>query len=244
MTQVKEDSDGERRNAAPLRRAADGDRRAPAAQDSSGAAEYLLERRALLDRSLQPLDGSAPASNTRRTPDPVALLVLESPTLRERFVKLLNTANIEVDQPATTSEALESLERGARGDVHGSGRSHSQCAPARYGIGDAHRVRRSARRHGHGGSASLRGENDCMTVRRAVSSSGRICRRPAASWTSRPRCNSRSRTIAFFRRSTSSPAAAAGASSSISFRARAERAARLAAPQPGAVRHRSLQVHQ
>ena len=78
-------------------------RRRPAA-DASGAADYLLERRAVLDRTLQHDDGSAMSSIMRRMPPhPVALVMIESRPTHERFVKLLGNANIELDEVATTA---------------------------------------------------------------------------------------------------------------------------------------------
>ena len=86
------------------------EQRRRATADASGAAEYLLERRAVLDRTLQHDDGSAMSSIMRRMPPhPVALVMIESRPTHERFVKLLGNANIELDEVDNSSDALEKL---------------------------------------------------------------------------------------------------------------------------------------
>jgi diguanylate cyclase (GGDEF)-like protein len=51
------------------------------------------------------------SSIMRRTPPlPVALVMIESASLRERFVKILHNANIEIEQAQTRQSALASLE--------------------------------------------------------------------------------------------------------------------------------------
>jgi diguanylate cyclase (GGDEF)-like protein len=86
------------------------EQRKRAAADASGAAEYLLERRAVLDRTLQHDDGSAMSSIMRRMPPhPVALVMIESRPTHERFVKLLGNANIELDEVDNSADALERL---------------------------------------------------------------------------------------------------------------------------------------
>ena len=99
-----------------LERGGDAQRRVPAKRrrtngiDASGAAEYLLERRAVLDRSLPHEDGSAMSSIMRRMPPhPVALVMIESKLTRERFVNLLGNANIEVDEVHNGADALAKL---------------------------------------------------------------------------------------------------------------------------------------
>ena len=78
--------------------------------DASGAAEYLLERRAVLDRTLRHEDASAMSSIMRRMPPhPVALVMIESPAAHERFVKLLGNANIEIDVVPNRADALAKL---------------------------------------------------------------------------------------------------------------------------------------
>ena len=88
------------------------DRRKSAADaEASSTATYLIERQAILDRALIQEDGSALSNVLRRHPPiPVALLVLASDEIRERFVKWLLNANIEVEPVVSTTEALASLE--------------------------------------------------------------------------------------------------------------------------------------
>jgi diguanylate cyclase (GGDEF)-like protein len=78
--------------------------------DASGAAEYLLERRAVLDRTLRHEDGSAMSSiMSRIPPHPVALVMIDSRPTHDRFVKLLGNANIELDEGAGKGDALAKL---------------------------------------------------------------------------------------------------------------------------------------
>jgi two-component system, cell cycle response regulator len=78
---------------------------------SSGVADYLIERRAVLDRTLQHQDRSAMSMILRRTPpSPTALLTIEAPPVRERFAKLLRNANIEIEEAHGIDAALERLE--------------------------------------------------------------------------------------------------------------------------------------
>jgi len=79
--------------------------------DASSTATYLIERQAILDRALSHEDQSALSNVLRRHPPlPVALLVLASDEVRERFVKWLLNANIEVEPVTSTEEALANLE--------------------------------------------------------------------------------------------------------------------------------------
>lgn len=79
--------------------------------DASSTATYLIERQAILDRALRHEDRSVLSNVLRRHPPiPVALLALGSHELRERFVKWLLNANIEVEPVDSTTEALTSLE--------------------------------------------------------------------------------------------------------------------------------------
>ena len=94
---------------APL---ASGQRRYVAAALSTGIAEYLIERRAVLDRTLQRQDGSALSTILRRTPPlPAALVMIDVPAVRERFTKLLRNANVEIDEADADSVALTRLEQ-------------------------------------------------------------------------------------------------------------------------------------
>jgi two-component system, cell cycle response regulator len=92
--------------AEPGRRAADERRRASSA---SGTAAYLLERRAVLDRTLRD-EGPAPGAVRGAPPIPAALLMIESKATHERFVKLLRNANIELDVAEDSGDALAKLE--------------------------------------------------------------------------------------------------------------------------------------
>jgi diguanylate cyclase (GGDEF)-like protein len=79
--------------------------------DTSSTATYLIERQAILDRALSYEDQSALSNVLRRHPPiPIALLVLRSEDVRERFVKWLLNANIEVEPVVSTTEALANLE--------------------------------------------------------------------------------------------------------------------------------------
>ncbi|HUA26009.1 MAG TPA: diguanylate cyclase [Steroidobacteraceae bacterium] len=79
--------------------------------DASSTATYLIERQAILDRALRDEDRSVLSNVLRRHPPvPIALLVLASQDIRERFVKWLLNANIEVEPVDSTTEALASLE--------------------------------------------------------------------------------------------------------------------------------------
>ncbi len=72
---------------------------------------HLLERRAVLDRALKDEDRSALSSVLRRHPPaPVALLMMSSEAARERCVKWLGNANIEIESAASTLDALARLE--------------------------------------------------------------------------------------------------------------------------------------
>jgi diguanylate cyclase (GGDEF)-like protein len=94
---------------APL---ASGQRRGAPTATSSGLAEYLIERRAVLDRTLHREDGSALSTILRRTPPlPAALVMIDAPAVRERFTKLLTNANIEIDEAEVVSSALARLEQ-------------------------------------------------------------------------------------------------------------------------------------
>ncbi|MHB8814110.1 MAG: GGDEF domain-containing response regulator [Steroidobacteraceae bacterium] len=79
--------------------------------DASSTATYLIERQAILDGALRHEDRSVLSNVLRRNPPiPVALLALGSLEVRERFVKWLVNANIEVEPVESTTEALASLE--------------------------------------------------------------------------------------------------------------------------------------
>jgi diguanylate cyclase (GGDEF)-like protein len=78
--------------------------------DASSTASYLLERQAMLDRALRDEDHSTLSSILRRNPPiPVALLALGPEEVRERFVKWLRNANIEIELASSATDALVRL---------------------------------------------------------------------------------------------------------------------------------------
>ena len=87
-------------------------RRAEPDKDASSSATYLLERQAILDHTLRDEDHSTLSSILRRhPPEPVALLSLAANEVRDRFVKWLRNANIEIECTTSAAEALVMLER-------------------------------------------------------------------------------------------------------------------------------------
>jgi two-component system, cell cycle response regulator len=86
-------------------------RRSEPDTDASSSATYLLERQAILDSTLRDEDHSTLSRILRRhPPSPVALLSLAGTEVRERFVKWLRNANIEIECAASATEALVMLE--------------------------------------------------------------------------------------------------------------------------------------
>ena len=87
--------------------------RAPLCGDAdpgTDAARHLLARRRVLDETLQQRDSPAMTSIMLRTaPSPAALLVIEAQLTRDRFARLLSSANLEVDTARNADEALERL---------------------------------------------------------------------------------------------------------------------------------------
>ena len=87
-------------------------RRSDPDTDASSTASYLLERQAILDHALRDEDHSTLSSILRRHPPvPVALLSLGSDEVRERFVKWLGNANIEIECAVSATDALVTLEK-------------------------------------------------------------------------------------------------------------------------------------
>jgi diguanylate cyclase (GGDEF)-like protein len=96
----------------PARRASDLPQGSHVPSAASGTAEHLLERRAALDKVLPRKDTSAMGSILRRTPPaPVALVMIHDASTRERYVKLLRNANIDVEEAFDCMEALARLEQ-------------------------------------------------------------------------------------------------------------------------------------
>ena len=84
----------------------------PVTAGASGIAGYLVERREVLDRTLEHQDPSPMSTIMRRTPpSPVALLMIDNPLVRERFGKLLRNANIDIDEATGVNDALVRLEQ-------------------------------------------------------------------------------------------------------------------------------------
>jgi diguanylate cyclase (GGDEF)-like protein len=82
------------------------------AGESSGIADYLIERREVLDRTLREHDRSAMSMIMRRTPPyPAALMMIDAPSVRDRFGKLLRNANIDIDEAGDVGAALTQLEQ-------------------------------------------------------------------------------------------------------------------------------------
>ena len=92
------------------RRASDRSPPSAAADPGTGAAQHLLARRRVLDETLQQGDSPPMTSIMLRTaPSPAALLLIEAQLTRDRFAKLLPTANLEIDTAQNVDEALERL---------------------------------------------------------------------------------------------------------------------------------------
>ena len=87
------------------------DRGAAAETDTgTGAAQHLLGRRAVLDQALRVEDDVAAAESVQLEPrTPAALIMIQSKAARERFVKLLDRANVEMDETESHQNALERL---------------------------------------------------------------------------------------------------------------------------------------
>jgi CheY-like chemotaxis protein len=78
--------------------------------DAKGSADYLLQRQAALERSLRQQEGSTLSNLLSNTPPtPAALVLIESATTRDRYLKFLHTADIERDVAADLNDALRQL---------------------------------------------------------------------------------------------------------------------------------------
>lgn len=86
-----------------------GDETAPPV-DLSDTATLLLERQDILDQTLRPRDSSRLSDILSRTPpSPVALILIQSEFVRERYVKILYNAEIATEIAADVPGALSSL---------------------------------------------------------------------------------------------------------------------------------------
>lgn len=93
-----------------FRRTSDRSQPPAGAFDPNDTATYLLERRDTLDRTLQPRgDSTLSGLLSRAPPVPVALVMLQSSSTRERYVKLLNNAEIEMDVVSDSRDAIDRL---------------------------------------------------------------------------------------------------------------------------------------
>jgi two-component system cell cycle response regulator len=92
------------------RRASDRDRLLAGTIDSNETAAHLLHRQDTLDRTLGSQHASTLSSILNRTPPvPVALVMIGVNSTRERFVKLLNNAEIETEVSDSSRAALRSM---------------------------------------------------------------------------------------------------------------------------------------
>ena len=81
------------------------------ADDPSGIAGFLLERRGVLDRALRQMDLSPSAAIlSRNPPSPIALVAMDDPAGRQRLVQLLQAANIDFVEAAEPDRAMALLE--------------------------------------------------------------------------------------------------------------------------------------
>jgi diguanylate cyclase (GGDEF)-like protein len=93
-----------------LRRTTDRGKPAAGALDPNDTATHLLERREALDRTLLPREDSTLSGILSRTPPiPVAMLMIKSDTTRERYVKVLSNAEIEIEVIGDSREAIDRL---------------------------------------------------------------------------------------------------------------------------------------
>jgi diguanylate cyclase (GGDEF)-like protein len=73
------------------------------------SADFLLQRQVALEQALKD-QGSGLSSLLSRTPPiPAALVLIESPAVRERYLKLLQTADIDIDAASDARDALARL---------------------------------------------------------------------------------------------------------------------------------------
>jgi two-component system, cell cycle response regulator len=83
--------------------------------DVGQSALYLLQRQEVLEKAVDDQTSTGLSSLLSRTPpSPAALVMIESDTIRERYVKLLGTADIDTDVAADVNEAVWRL----NGKIH------------------------------------------------------------------------------------------------------------------------------
>jgi two-component system cell cycle response regulator len=94
----------------PLRRVSDPPHRRSLAEEAEDSVDYLLQRQAAVERSLRH-PGSSRLSNvlSHTPPAPAALVMIDSATSRDRYLKLLSTVDIDVDVAADAKDALQRL---------------------------------------------------------------------------------------------------------------------------------------
>jgi diguanylate cyclase (GGDEF)-like protein len=93
-----------------LRRMSDQPESAAGVIDPSDTASYLLERRSILDRTLRRDDyPSLSSALSRNPPSPVALIMIRSNSVRERYVKILHNARIETELSFDATDATLKL---------------------------------------------------------------------------------------------------------------------------------------
>jgi diguanylate cyclase (GGDEF)-like protein len=81
-----------------------------AAADLNDTASFLIERRDILERSLGSGEPASLSSILARTPPaPVALVLIRSESIRERYLKVLHSAGIETEVAVEVPDALASL---------------------------------------------------------------------------------------------------------------------------------------
>lgn len=103
---VRSALDPERR----MRRTSDRDPALAATSDSSDTATYLLERQHTLDQTLRARDEPTLSGILSRTPPiPVALVMIHCSSTRERYIKVLNNAEIETEVGTSAHDALRSV---------------------------------------------------------------------------------------------------------------------------------------
>jgi len=136
-------------------------RRSDSNVDATGVAAYLLERRSLLDRTLREENDSAMARVLRRNPPtPVALVAIGSQATRERYLKLLRNANIDVEEVSGAAHALISLQKRVHALLFTDDLDLIRQARQLHSGAATHTV--FIARAGESGPALSAGANDCM----------------------------------------------------------------------------------